>query len=757
MVSPISNPSPVVRSSALAESSVVSSGAAGPSRELPALPDLPRWQFPSGAHSQSARGFDESSMRRVGRTALPMPSAAARFASDAEALLPAANLFGRSDRFEASPTRQAAPDVVLDIDRLSMRSNSSRQTSFPSETQATGRPDFVVDMSRLTEASALNASRRSRVDAQGDSLAASSSRAASHGSVRSNAPVATPRERVVTALGTIDFHAPAGEARAAEVAMEALYVDWAAKVLEAREKAFGSGSYALGQDRSIALGEAALPAMYDGARQFISSISRSPVRNAVATWLGPHRAGTDASGQRLNAGELNNNYDPALAGGVAGAATAHAVDTALLSAMDRRARLANFPEFKAVDLKALVPDPAPVQLRMVQGRKEYWRPRQDEPGALDAAAPAGQGTPSMAALKDKAEGRRKLLSDVQDMLEAKQWGMLAQPVLAGAFNVLRRASIPKEALLLPLPVLGHSMWASGLGGASAKLTLGLAKSAAWADVDNLVGGRQRVNLFATKVANPDVRPAALSDIRGLPGHAWEVTKEAASLAAHFTAGPWRESGTLVPSREAVQARVGDVARTVVSNVLASVLSTATGPLVAQILRNGASAPLTGESARSGAYLLQQAAQSATNDFVWQASKEALRGGAYNLGASLDRWRDNKQAQWLNTAHVAQNELPGLATRLQRVADTLPVGGASQAHAALAEMRSLGRDQNVRVDVAQRALTALKDLPALAAADPQLHAGLVQRAETVIRSMAQRNELKRWRDPMGAQAQADRSR
>lgn len=565
-----------------------------------------------------------------------------------------------------------------------------------------------------------------------------------------------PRERIAAALGTIEFHAPAGEARAAQVAMEAQYIDWAAQVLEAREKAFGSGGYVLGQNRSVALGEAALPAMYDGVRQFISSMSRSPFRNAVATLLAP-RGGTDASGQRINAGELSNNYDPALVGGVAGAATAHAVDTSLLSAMDRRARLANFPEFKPVDLKALVPDPAPVQLRMVQGRKEYWRPLQDELTAPHAGAPAGQDTPSMAALTGKTETRRKLLSDVQDMLEAKQWGLLAQPMLAGAFNVLRRATSSTQALLQPAPVLAHSMLASGLGGASTKLALGLGKSAAWADVDNLVGGRQRVNLFATKVANPDVRPAALSDLPGLPGHAWEVTKEAASLAAHLTAGPWRDSGSLIPSREAVQARVGDIARTLVSNVFASVFSTAVGPLVAQIMRGGAAAPLPGESPQSGAYLLQQAAQSATNDFVWQASKDAFKGGAYDLGKSLDRWRDNKQAQWLNAAHAAQNELPGLAASLQRVADTLPAGIASPAHAALAEIRSLGRDQNVRVDVLQRALATLKAEPSLAAADPQLHAGLMQRAETVIHSMAQRDELKRWRDPLGTQAQGDRSR
>jgi len=681
MVLPVSNPSSAVRSSAPAESSVVSSGTAGPSRELSTMPDVPR----RTAHSQSARGFDESSIRRGAGPTLSATTSSARFAGDVETLLPPAKLFGRSDRFDLSPNRIATPDVERNI-----------------------------------------------------------------------APAETPRERISAALNALEFHEPAGEARTAQLAMQGEYIPWAARVLESREKVFGTDGYALDRNRSIALGKAALPALYDGVRQFISSMSRSPLRNAVATMIGPRSAGTDASGQRLNAGELNNNYDPSLAGGVAGAGTAYAVDTALLSAMDRRARLANFPEFKPVDLKALVPDPAPVQLRMVNGRKEFWRPLQDESGASQAAAPSEQGMPSMAALKDKTETRRKLLTDLQDILESKQWGLLAQPMLAGGANVLRRAILSKEALLRPLPVLGHSMWASGMGGAGAKLSLGLAKSVAWADVDNLVGGKQRVNLFATQVADPNVRPAGLADYRGLPGHAWQVAKETASLATHFAAGPWRSSGSLIPSREAVQARVGDVARTVVSNVFASVLSTATGPLVAQILRNGASAPLPGESPQSGAYLLQQAAQSATNDFVWQASREALRGGAYNLGASLDRWRDDRQAQSLRAAHTAQNELSDLAERLlQRAADTLPA--ASRARTALIGIQNLGRDQNIRVDVLQAALIELKNQPALSSADPQRHARLVERAETVIHSMAQRDELKRWRDPVGTQAQADRTR
>lgn len=394
-----------------------------------------------------------------------------------------------------------------------------------------------------------------------------------------------PRERIAAALATIAFHAPAGAARVAQAAMEAEYIDWAAKVLQARENAFGSRGYALGHHHGV--------------------------------------------------------HDPAPVGGLAGGSTANAVDTVLLSAMDRRARLVGFAEFKPVDLKALVPEPAPVQLRLVQGNKEYWRPQREESAAQRAAGPGGRDMPAGAPLTGKTENRRKPLLGLQD----------------------------------------------------------------------------------------------------LP-----------SVAAHLVAGPWRDSAARVPSREAVQARIDDVARSLVSKVFASVLSTTTGPLTAQIQRHGAAAP--GESPRSGAYMLQQAAQGATNDFVWQASKEAFKGSAYDLGMSLDRWRDNKQAQWLHAAHAAQRELAELATGLQRAA--LPQGSTSPANAALAALRGLAGDSKVRVEVVQAALATLKAEPLLAGADAQLYAGVVQRAEAVIHSMAQCGELKRWRDPLATQ-ETDRSR
>ncbi|WP_439391200.1 hypothetical protein [Ideonella sp. YS5] len=447
---------------------------------------------------------------------------------------------------------------------------------------------------------------------------------------------ATPRGQIEAVLHGMDFAAPEGPLREAQVALEAEYITWAAGVAEKRQAAFGAGHYSIGGDHQKNFGEAVLPAVYDFARQFISSSSRSPVRNAVATEFAPNY--TQVAGQRVNVGEFSNGWDSSVVGGALGGVTAHAVDSTLLTAMDREAKKANMPQLKPVDLKALVPDPGDVQLSIVEGKKVYWRPTDDVHADLESGAGAAVGHPSKTQLQEEVKVRRQALASVQDGLEAKNWGLFAQPMVTGAFNVLRRVVMPASSLLQPGPVFIGSVVASGTAGAVTKLGLGLLKPTAQADVDNLVGGQQHVKLFATKVPDASLEPARFSDIGHLPGRAKAVLGETAALGAHFLAGAWRDSGSWVPSRDASLARIGDVMRSVTANTLASVLSTATGPLVASVARQGLTVPAAGEAKDSGAYLLQQAATSATNDYVWQASKEAHKNSAFDLAGSLDRWR-----------------------------------------------------------------------------------------------------------------------
>jgi hypothetical protein len=514
-------------------------------------------------------------------------------------------------------------------------------------------------------------------------------------------PQASPKERMGAALQAMEFLAPPGPQRAAQQALENQYIDWAAGVLAAREKVFGQGRYSVDSHRQVALGEAVLPALYDGVRQFLSSSSRSPVAGAISTALGPRLSGTDSQGNRVNLGELNNAYDPAVIGGAVGGATALTVDSTLLTAMDRRAKLSNVPQFKPVDLKALVPDPAPVQLRVVDGKKAYWEPLSEH------ASPSTQiQQPTLLELKQGVEQKRRTLAAVQDILQARSWGLLAQPAVTGVANALRRYLMPAKAMLQGGPVGAATVLASGAAGGLTKVGLGLLKAPAFADVDNLLGGQQRLNLFTPKLPQPDLPAASMADIGQLPRRVGETLVEAGALAKHYVAGPWRGQG-LVPSARELRDRVGDMAHAVMSNTLAAVFSTGTGPLVAQLLRNGAPSARPGEAHNSNAYLLHQFAQSATNDFVWQASKAAFKGTSFDLAASLDNWRANRQVRLLHTAKQAQGALPDLAHQAERALGA-PVGADQRAlQGTLHTLQALPSGQAVQVQALTEVLADLK--------------------------------------------------
>jgi len=526
----------------------------------------------------------------------------------------------------ASSRRAPLPSVELGAaGPKAAASQAEGSGSSPLLPQSVGRSDrfSAADVADIEERSVSESSRV----AQGDEVV-----------IDIDPPVAaaTPREQIAAALDRLQFAAPPGPLREAQVELEREYVGWAAAVAVKRQEVFGESRYSVGVNHRKNVAEAVLPAVFDFARQFISSSSRSSVRNALATKFAPQY--TEVAGQRVNVGEFSNTWDAALLGGAVGGATAHLVDSTLLTAMDREAKKANMPQFKPVDLKALVPDPGDVQLSVVDGKKVYWRPADDGHADVETGAGTAAGRPSKTQLQEEVKVRRQALANVQDMLEAKNWGLFAQPLVTGAFNMVRRMVMPAASLLQPGPVFVGSIVASGTAGAVTKLGLGLLKPTAQADVDDLVGGQQHVNLFNTKLPNASQPAARFSDVGRLPGRAASVLRETGSLGAHFAAGPWRDSGSLLPSRDASLARIGDIMRSVTANTLASVLSAATGPLVASVARQGVTAPLRGEASDSPAYLLQQGATSATNDYVWQASKEAHKNSAFDLAGSLDRWR-----------------------------------------------------------------------------------------------------------------------
>lgn len=538
--------------------------------------------------------------------------------------------------------------------------------------------------------------------------------------------LAQARQALSAHLLALPFHSASPN----QEALQAQYIDWAAGVLCAREQAFGPGTgYAIDHDMTAHPGDAVLPALYDSARQFVSSATRSPSRNAVVAATGPGR------------GDLKNDLDPAVVGGVVGGVTAYMADAWLLKAADRRAALANFPALKPVSVKALVPDPGPVSLRIVEGAKHYWQPTQNMLVGVPAFDPAAHDAPTAPKLQDDAIEHRESLSRRQAYLDGKGLSALAPPVLTGAANTVRRAVSTTYDLTHPLPILGSSMLASGSAGALGRFAFGMAKATpglAQAEVSNLVGGRQTVNLYTTHVHDPAQRPADWSDLRGLPRVAGETLREALALAGH----------SMDVRRPVMQAltQAGDGLRFVWSNTCASVFAAGAGPLFAQLKRSGQPTPAQGERLQSGAYLLHQFGQSMTNDLVWQAVKELFKKMEFDLAGSLDRHRDDRQARFAREAAAAQTQVQALAGRLiQMEAGSSAPSGTARAAETNASLQLLsGTSAPLQIAALRRAHQQLGGLQAANASTWLAKRDLLHELGVLIRRVEQHDALVRWR-------------
>ncbi|MEO6921580.1 MAG: XopF/Hpa4 family type III secretion system effector [Collimonas sp.] len=573
--------------------------------------------------------------------------------------------------------------------------------------------------------------------------------------VRIDMPERSPRELIASALDDIPWteHAREGQPQhEAQNLLQGEYITWAADVLKSRQKAFGSAAYTLGKDMKAPTHDALLPALYEGVRQFISSASRSPLRNAMVTFLGPRN---NKQGQRV--GELANSFDPAVIGGAMGGLTAYTTDAWVLQAMDRRAKLSNFPAIKEVDVKALVPNPGPVRLRVKDGVKEYWRSASDQAGGHSSAfGQAGNlslpraGDATTVALKNDAIALRESLSRWQGNLDGKGLMTWFQPGVSGAVNVVRRLASTAHSLIKPLPVFGSSLLASASAGGAAKFTLGMAKATpglAQAQVDNLIGGKQNINLFVVKAPDKDVPSANWGDIKGLPKVALDTAVEAGSLLKHSfnLSRPWTEMG----------GQAKDVVRVMLASATASVVAAATGQKLAEILRNGSPVPLSGETFKSGANLLQQFGQSTMNDYIWNATKDYTKNDAHDLSMSLDRNRDHKQQKLLIKAGQEHRKLPDLIEQWNTLLPPQP------------EMSRLGAlirtnpDRNIEVESIKTIRSGLGNNGGVPEANmsheqQQAHAKLLNGLDTVIKLIATRDELVQWRNPAGASS-ADRTR
>jgi hypothetical protein len=485
------------------------------------------------------------------------------------------------------------------------------------------------------------------------------------------------RERLLLRLDNMPFDTHQTVNADQQAAWQDEYLTWATSVLERREAAFGpEARYELHSNMSVDVAGAMLPAVYDAARSFISSTSRSPVSNTVTNALG-------------TAGEFTNTYDPAVIGGIAGGLAVYAVDRTLLGAMDRLSWLANMPSLKPVDIDALIPEPCTVQLRLSnRGGVTYKR---FERVATDAeprvATHDASPNTSLAALRRTSAERREAVGAWQSVLNGRSGASLVHPTFTGLTNMGRRAWLPESALFDTGQLLGASALASGTAAAASRLALGIARSLPWVaqtHVDDLLGGTQRVNLFVSTRRDADARAAGFASIVSLPRYLIPLARETVSLGLHaipipFLHRSWKDLG----------AQGLDMTRHAFSNACASVFSVSVGSMVAQLARNGSLTALPGEAHNSPAALLQQFTQSAASDHIWEVFKANLSAVEHKLGNSLDQLRDMRVSHFRMVRVSAGGEVKQALNRLELDKLSVPM------HAALVD---LSRELDVR-DVA----------------------------------------------------------
>lgn len=424
-----------------------------------------------------------------------------------------------------------------------------------------------------------------------------------------------------------------GEVHEIQQSREQDYKAWALSVLAARVQTYGSQRpYVAGVPMGLPWREALMPATFDGVRQLLSSAVRSPVRNAVVTALSPTKL---SSGEKV--GELTNDLDPAAIGGAIGGLAAYTADTLLLQPMQREARRANLSVLKPVNLSALIPDPGAVRLRVESGYKRY-----ESVSAQERAATAA---------------RRQVVAQWQANLEGKGEAVWWPAAMTGALNVLRRTRASAHDLSHPGSVFVGSMWASGSAGFISQATLGMARALPWwgrTEVDDLVGGKQRVNLFAPTAHDPSRSTARWSDIGRLPWSAARVARDGADRLRLTVR--WDRSWL------ARWGQLKNIFTAMHNNTTASIAAAGSGPLMGQILRSGRPEPGLNESPQSSANLLQQFTQSMMNDYVWNAAKSFTRDDAYDLSPEVKQAKAQGREVWTQAIDEAQRELQTWVSR-----------------------------------------------------------------------------------------------
>ncbi|WP_343125195.1 type III secretion system effector XopF1 [Xanthomonas fragariae] len=387
--------------------------------------------------------------------------------------------------------------------------------------------------------------------------------------------------------------------------LENQYLQWADARLQERVAAFGpDAGYQIGGDMAAIGAKATLPIAYECLRKLMIVTTRQPLGVFTGTTYDKHR---------IPGSEPVSMAAVAALGSSAGS---YVCDTFLVPAMDRRARVANLPRFKAIDPKVLVPDPPPVALEIsTHGKKRF----------------SVRGGRDLATAQEKADvyESRKRISEWQAVLEERSVRtFLFKPGVNAVVNGARR--IPSGPAHTPIGQTAMAALAIGSWGIAHQAILETGKALACtgqASVPDLVGGHQRLNTFLLSLPDTARPPTQWSDAIHFPRYLLETGKEGMALAKHA----WNTAG-------AVTDAVNDVLfRHVSANMLATFASTSVGRFIASLWRGGRYTAPPNEAVNAPAVLFGQGAATATNDMVWNAVKS--KNGSYTANATrLDQAR-----------------------------------------------------------------------------------------------------------------------
>ncbi|SBV87172.1 type III secretion system effector XopF2 [Xanthomonas graminis] len=510
--------------------------------------------------------------------------------------------------------------------------------------------------------------------------------------------------------------------------LEAQYVEWATDRLQQRYEAYGpNGGYRFNENMSAAGTAALLPAAYETLKGFLSSALRTPPGSATATKYDQQD------------GSLTTKVGPTAVGGTTSGITSYFTEQILLSAMDRRARLANMPAFKPIPVSVLSPEPGPVQMEITpEGKKYFWRPQRDE-----EVAHRGHGSdrPTFETLQRIAHNRQRQLLERQKLMEGKAEATFLRPLLSGTLNGIRRSLSSDATLLSPPLVLGTSMIGSGTSGALGKAILEAGKAlprTGQTEVDNLAGGTQTVNLF--RLARRDEAAPALrwSDARRLPHTLAEIAQEAGALAGLPFTSP------LMAGRSARDLLL----RHISGNILTSWVATGGGMVLASLVRGNYGTPANDESLSSPGSVVQQFGQSFSNDAVWNATNSALSDTKHDLAVNLDANRDNKQARLWSKALAIQAGLQEQIGRLRDVAEQSQDPRLQEITAALEQslQHGTGMLERSRLETALATIGQVLDAPNGTDAQSLARLRTLKDQITDVRALlVQRQALLDWRN------------